>query len=430
MKKIILLFLSLSFFPALAQWTQVNNGLGSLKIKGLIAVGNSLMATTEDQGIFVSTNLGDNWQVHPQNASLPNFNILFSEGDVFTYQGLIILGQGYYAGVGTSNIVVLPIQGIPNNNLSAWTHEEGSGIPEVDILGTAGGGLFWADNLASITWTEITGLPDANSKYITGLSIFNDPNSNAEYLLVGTRNGAYISSYPNSLASVSPKNEGLSGNGLYINKLYGNFALTQNGVYIFPDESGLSSGWQTLISTGDFRTITMDFFNQSFYFFGNQVGKVVIGDGSVINDVDLSGITGGAITSSFVYYPNSTPPGYIFVGTENGGVFRKQLSTTDVENNSIVVTEFKLNQNYPNPFNPSTKISWQSPVSGYTTLKVYDILGNEVATLVDEYRNAGSYEVEFPNVETSYASSLPTGVYFYKLQVGEFVQTKRMILAK
>ncbi|WP_348344373.1 T9SS type A sorting domain-containing protein [Ignavibacterium sp.] len=430
MKKNVLLFLSLSFIPALAQWTQVNNGLGSLKIKGLIAVGNYLIATTADQGLFVSSNLGDNWQVHPQNANLPNFNILYSEGDIISYQGLTVLGQGYYASVGTSNIVVLPIQGIPNNNLSAWTNEEGSGIPESEIFGTAGGGLFWADNLASTNWTEITGLPDANSKYITGLYIFNDPNSNDEYLLVGTRNGAYISSSPNSLTSVSPKSQGLTGNALFINRLFGQFALTQNGVYIFPEETGLNSGWVALIPSGDFRTISMDFFNQSFYFFGNQVGKVVIGNGSVINDVNLSGITGGAITSSFVYYPNFTPPGYIFVGTENGGVFRKQLSTTDVENNSVVVTEFKLNQNYPNPFNPSTKISWQSPVGSHQTLKVYDVLGNEVATLVDEYRNAGSYEVEFPNAETSYASSLPSGVYFYKLQVGEFIQTKKMILAK
>ena len=85
-----------------------------------------------------------------------------------------------------------------------------------------------------------------------------------------------------------------------------------------------------------------------------------------------------------------------------------------------------LSQNYPNPFNPSTKISWQSPVSGWQTLRVYDILGNEVATLVDEYRNAGSYNAQFTinNVQLS------SGVYFYQLRVGDFVETKKMILLK
>ncbi len=64
-----------------------------------------------------------------------------------------------------------------------------------------------------------------------------------------------------------------------------------------------------------------------------------------------------------------------------------------------------LHQNYPNPFNPSTKISWQSPVGSWQTLKVYDVLGNEVATLVNEYRNAGSYEVEF-NASKTFKRSL------------------------
>ncbi len=83
-----------------------------------------------------------------------------------------------------------------------------------------------------------------------------------------------------------------------------------------------------------------------------------------------------------------------------------------------------LNQNYPNPFNPSTKINWQSPVSGWQTLKVYDVLGNEVATLVNEYRNAGNYEINFD------ASKLSSGVYCYQLRTGEFVETKKMILVK
>jgi hypothetical protein len=90
----------------------------------------------------------------------------------------------------------------------------------------------------------------------------------------------------------------------------------------------------------------------------------------------------------------------------------------------VLLTDFQLMQNYPNPFNPSTKISWQSPVGSHQTLKVFDVLGREVATLVDEYREAGSYEVEFN------ASELTSGVYFYQLRSDGFVETKKMILVK
>jgi parallel beta-helix repeat protein len=89
---------------------------------------------------------------------------------------------------------------------------------------------------------------------------------------------------------------------------------------------------------------------------------------------------------------------------------------------------FKLFQNYPNPFNPSTKISWQSPVGSWQTLKIYDILGNEVATLVNEYRAAGSYEVDFN--PASSINILVSGIYFYRLQAGSFFETKKMILLK
>jgi hypothetical protein len=94
--------------------------------------------------------------------------------------------------------------------------------------------------------------------------------------------------------------------------------------------------------------------------------------------------------------------------------------------------EFVLEQNYPNPFNPSTKISWQSPVSSWQTIKVFDVLGNEVATLVDEYKPAGIYEVEFNTVSlpSRSGSALTSGVYFYQLKEGDFIQTKKMILMK
>ena len=111
---------------------------------------------------------------------------------------------------------------------------------------------------------------------------------------------------------------------------------------------------------------------------------------------------------------------------------------TDVEyEGTTVATNFKLEQNYPNPFNLSTKIKFTIPTppesspllkgrteEGFVTLKVYDILGNEIVTLVNEELSPGEYEVEFN------AKNLPSGIYFYKLNAGDFVQTKKMILMK
>lgn len=90
----------------------------------------------------------------------------------------------------------------------------------------------------------------------------------------------------------------------------------------------------------------------------------------------------------------------------------------------IIPDKFELFQNYPNPFNPSTTISYRCPVTGNVTLKVYDILGKEVAILVNEEKQAGSYTVKFDG------SKLPSGVYIYKIQAGDFVSSKKMILLK
>ena len=89
-----------------------------------------------------------------------------------------------------------------------------------------------------------------------------------------------------------------------------------------------------------------------------------------------------------------------------------------------MILDFTLEQNFPNPFNPTTKLSWQSPISSHQTLIIYDVIGNEVTTLVDEFRQAGKYELNFD------ASGLSSGIYFYKLSAGKFVETKKMILIK
>jgi hypothetical protein len=110
--------------------------------------------------------------------------------------------------------------------------------------------------------------------------------------------------------------------------------------------------------------------------------------------------------------------------TTNGGVTFIEEEPTPTQPNS-----FLLSQNYPNPFNPSTKIKFEIPGQArndnvLVTLKVYDVLGNRVTTLVNEYKSAGSYNVEFN------ATELPSGIYFYQLRAGEYVETKKMILLK
>ena len=85
---------------------------------------------------------------------------------------------------------------------------------------------------------------------------------------------------------------------------------------------------------------------------------------------------------------------------------------------------YVLNQNYPNPFNPSTTIKYEIPEISFVNIKVYDVLGNEVVTLINEEQTVGSYEVEFNTTE------LTSGIYFYQLQAGSFVETKKMILLK
>jgi len=98
---------------------------------------------------------------------------------------------------------------------------------------------------------------------------------------------------------------------------------------------------------------------------------------------------------------------------------------TDVEiDYSYTPNEYSLIQNYPNPFNPNTIIKYELSEISFITLKIYDVLGSEITTLVSDQKSAGYYEVEFDGID------LPSGVYFYQLKAGDFIQTKKMVLIK
>ncbi|OGU63790.1 MAG: hypothetical protein A2X62_09835 [Stygiobacter sp. GWC2_38_9] len=98
--------------------------------------------------------------------------------------------------------------------------------------------------------------------------------------------------------------------------------------------------------------------------------------------------------------------------------------TTDIQDYDSIPTEFSLAQNYPNPFNPTTTIHYQLSEFANVSLKVYDVLGNEIATLVDQSQHAGKYNVRFDG------SRLASGTYIYTLRTNSFTQTKKMLLVK
>ena len=89
-----------------------------------------------------------------------------------------------------------------------------------------------------------------------------------------------------------------------------------------------------------------------------------------------------------------------------------------------VPDQFILNQNFPNPFNPETIINYSVPIQSFVSLKIFDLLGNEIKTLVNSYRHPGNYSVKFD------ASEISSGIYFYRLQAGDFMQTKKMVLIR
>jgi hypothetical protein len=147
-------------------------------------------------------------------------------------------------------------------------------------------------------------------------------------------------------------------------------------------------------------------------------------------------VTGAGASNSprdYSYTDNNLSPGryaYRLKQVDNNGAFSYHGSA-EVEI-GLAPQKFALFQNYPNPFNPSTVISYQLPVNSQVTLKVYDVLGKEVVTLVNGEMKAGSYTVPFSAIggSASGGSTLASGVYIYRLEAGSFVSTKKLILMK
>jgi hypothetical protein len=135
-------------------------------------------------------------------------------------------------------------------------------------------------------------------------------------------------------------------------------------------------------------------------------------------------MTNAVVSQTYNFQLNKEPLQLIF--DPDREIVLKEASTVVVsmDEDEIIPEEFSLGQNYPNPFNPTTNIEFRIADFGFVSLKIYDVLGNEVAVLVNEEKPAGIYSVEFD------ASVLSSGTYFYKLTAGKFSDTKKLIILK
>jgi len=226
------------------------------------------------------------------------------------------------------------------------------------------------------------------------------------------------------------------------NQLIGHDGVSYNGNYepgeeviqYFVDDYG-----RTLYTfkndTYDSNNFTAeDFSNNGVWpIYEEELGSVPsILDNSYFNEIDVFGHKQLTYKGWPLYYfgQDSMKRGYNKgISFPAPGVWPVAQTNIDIATgielfDSEIPSDYSLNQNYPNPFNPSTTISYSLPFSRNVTLKIYDILGNEIVTIVNEMQNAGNYAVDFD------ASNLSSGLYIYKLSAGNFQQTKKLMLLK
>ena len=156
-------------------------------------------------------------------------------------------------------------------------------------------------------------------------------------------------------------------------------------------------------------------------YLGSDVGAFVSYDGGTSWQPIADGLPVVSVYDMKIHAQEN----YLAIGTHGRSMYKVDLNQlVNVKENTNQLTGFKLSQNYPNPFNPSTNLSFVISSSSFVTLKVYDVLGNEVATLVNEEKSPGSYKVNFN------AQNLSSGVYYYRLESGSYSVTRKMLLLK
>lgn len=387
-------------------WFESDSGLGSINYTISEIIFNNLghvFVGTEWGGIYRSMDNGTTWKCVSAGKTL---SVIYSlacntNGDI--YAGT--LGGGYAFYKSTDNGETWQ-----DLNLSSfYVRSIGCNSKGHIFISTSSAGILRSTN-DGITWEPLNSFPKSND---IRLGI----NSQDHIFAKGYRDNLYRSTdYGNTWSKLFLPNTPLviydiafgSNQTLYI---------TSGTAYKSTDNG---DNWTITHPIDDYFVYTLTV---------NQSGDLFLGlttyDG-IHYSKDAGNtwkVENNGLSNLYVKSIACSPYGYIFAGTE-GGVFRSVNNTTSINNAGRIPDLYSLEQNFPNPFNPTTRIRFSIPYAKFVTLKVYDILGRIVATLVNEEKLPGYYEVKYD------AMNYPSGVYFYRIQAGSFSQTKKFILVK
>jgi len=421
-----------------SNWTSLNFGLidtnvTSLAVKSNVTGGTDIFVGTH-QGIFYSKNNGIAWtkimncDTSDWSSSPSHLAIMSNESNAMN----LFVGNNWYGGLlrltenGTNWVVDTLITNISVHVMA---------VKENDLfVGTSGNGILHSTD-SSLSWAQLnSGLTDINIRAlaIVGANLF-----------AGTWESGVFTSTNNGLSWTEsnlgfPPIHGCVYGCPYVHDfaIIGSdtFAGTNNGVWRCSLLEMVPVEFTSFSASANGKEVTLSWSTATEV--NNQGFEVQRKFGS--NDfVTIGSIKGHGTTTSpnnYSYVDKLVDPGKYFYRLKQidfGGTFEY---SNEIEVEVRSVDKYTLEQNYPNPFNPTTRISWQSPVSSRQVLKVFDVLGNEVATLVNEEKEAGNYEIEF-NAEklssgVSSRGGYASGVYFYQLRAGNFTDTKKMILLR
>jgi len=345
-----------------SNWSPVNNGITINPVNVITISGNNIFAGT-DCGLYLSTNNGSSWSL----TSITN-NHIFS---IASYDNNIIACVGVFVSLSIGNIT-----------------DEGKYLDKSHLLSFAS-----QNNSNTITYSD-------------GVFLSSDIGKSWIPINNGLRNVG-------DLTCKDVYSFAINGSNIFA----GTFG---SGVYLSTDTG---NSWSAVNSGLTRKSILSLAIRDSILFAGIYIGGVFcsINDGRSWYSVN-SNLPDDYSAQSLAIIGNN-----LFAGTWGNGVWQRPLSemVTGIKDPiNQTPPRFMLQQNYPNPFNPSTTISFIIAERSFVSLKVFDIIGREITTIIFKELNSGSYFAKWN------ASNLPSGIYFYRLEAGLLSETKKLVLMK